>query len=160
MRQNSRPNENLLYRYISFFPEINFARERRKNSTRLNFFEGESSLCSVFPFPLPLSFVSLLSFPSSSPSLNVFETKNLFFNSVAIRFIGSSDHEGRKDLSLCFGPLFIHFRRNLQWRIARERNRFGCGAAFSIISRHGKIVETREPWMRAYLAALLSIRYK
>lgn len=34
------------------------------------------------------------------------------------------------------------------------------GEAFSIISRHGKIVETREPWMRAYLAALLSIRYK
>lgn len=69
MRQNSRPDENLLYRYISFFPEINFARERRKNSTRLNFFEGESSLCSVLPFPLPLSFVSLLSFPSPLLSL-------------------------------------------------------------------------------------------
>lgn len=134
MRQNSRPNENLLYRYISFFPEINFARQRRKNSTRLNFFEGESSLCSVLPFPLPLSFVSLLSFPSSSPSLNVFETKNLFFNSVAIRFIGSSD-EGRKDLSLCFGPLFIHFSKKFTVANRARKKSFRMrGSIFNNIS--------------------------
>lgn len=88
MRHILSAGPNLLYRYISFLPEINFARERRKNST-FKFLRRRGSLCSVVLFlPFFFFFFWLLSFSSSSfsfllsPSFNVFETKNLFFNSV------------------------------------------------------------------------------
>lgn len=57
MRHILSAGPNLLYRYISFLPEINFARERRKNST-FKFLRRRGSLCSVVLF-LPFFFFLL-----------------------------------------------------------------------------------------------------
>lgn len=76
----SPPWRKLFYRYISFLPEINFSRARRKST--FNFFEGDFAL---FLRSLSILFFLFFSFFSSflfRGLLMFFKTKNLSSNFV------------------------------------------------------------------------------
>lgn len=117
MRHILSAGPNLLYRYISFLPEINFARERRKNST-FKFLRRRGSLCSVVLF-LPFFFFSSdfclflpLLFPFFFLLLLTYSKRKIYSLIPSIYFIGSRSTEGRRKKKKRFISLFratIHY---------------------------------------------------
>ena len=92
-------------------------------------------------------------------------SKRKIYSLIPLRFVSSDLQTREEKIYLFVSGRYSFIFEEIYSGESREKEIVSDagqhrGEAFSIISRHGKIVETREPWMRAYLAALLSIRYK
>lgn len=138
---------NLLYRYISFFPEINFARERKKNSTFKFLRRRVRFVPSFFSHPfflfhfclfLPLFFLPFFLFLL----LSTYSKRKIYSLIPLICFIGSRPTEEKKRFISLFRAI-IHFSKKFTVTHGELREKeivSDAGQrrrAFSIISRHG-----------------------
>lgn len=139
---------NLLYRYISFFPEINFARGE-KRIVHLNFFEGEFALFRrSFPTLFFFCFISVFFFLFFFLPfflfllLSTYSKRKIYSLIPLICFIGSRPTEEKKRFISLFRAI-IHFSKKFTVTHGELREKeivSDAGQrrrAFSIISRHG-----------------------
>lgn len=139
---------NLLYRYISFFPEINFARERKKNSTFKFLRRRVRFVPSFFSHPFFFCFISVFFFLFFFLPfflflfLSTYSKRKIYSLIPLICFIGSRPTEEKKRFISLFRAI-IHFSKKFTVTHGELREKeivSDAGQrrrAFSIISRHG-----------------------